>query len=130
VTSRRHLQRAIVAVAAVPIATGAVSILFGSAVIPGGGSPSAGVESELRFYAVWWVGAGVFLASLAPRIEERGRALRAVCALLVLGAVGRMLAIFDAGWPPAMFVVLLGLELVVPLVLVVWHVRVMRKPVA
>jgi hypothetical protein len=124
VSSRRNLQRLIVALAAVPITTGAVSLVFGTAAIPDAGAPSASTESELHFYAVWWLGAGLFLASLAPRIEHRGRALQAVCALLVLGAVGRVLAIADAGWPQPIFVVLMALEFLLPPVLVVWQARV------
>jgi hypothetical protein len=124
--SRRNLQRLIVALGLVPIVTGAVSLVLGTDAIPEAGAPSASTESELRFYAVWWLGAGLFLASLAPRIEERGRELRAVCALLVLGAAGRALAIADAGRPQPIFVVLMVLEFLIPPVLVLWQARVAR----
>jgi hypothetical protein len=124
--SRRNLQRVIVALGLVPIVTGAASLVFGTDVIPEAGSPSASTESELRFYAVWWLGAGLFLASLAPRVEQRGRELRAVCALLVLGACGRALAIADAGRPQPIFVVLMALEFLIPPVLVLWQARVAR----
>jgi hypothetical protein len=48
-------------------------MLLGSDSIPDSGQPSASIESELRFYSVWWIGAGVFIAWLASRIEERTR---------------------------------------------------------
>jgi hypothetical protein len=124
--SRRNLQRLLVAIGLVPIVTGAVSLVLGTDAIPEAGSPSANTESELRFYAVWWLGAGLFLASLAPRIEQRGRELRAVCALLVLGACGRALAIADAGRPQPIFVVLMTLEFLIPPALVLWQARVER----
>jgi uncharacterized protein DUF4345 len=127
--SRKYLQRTLVALAAIPIATGALSLLLGSAVIPDAGSTAASVESELRFYSVWYLGAGVFLASLAPRIEQRGRELQAVCGLLVLGAVGRLLAIASSGRPHPLFVALLVVELVLPPVLVLWQARVARAAV-
>jgi hypothetical protein len=125
-TSRRNLQRTIVAFAVVAVVTGALSVFFGSSVIPNGGSAKASVESELRFYAAWYLGAGLFLASLAPRIEHRRLELRMVGLLLILGAVGRILGIADAGWPHPIFIVLLALELALPPVLVVWQSRVSR----
>jgi hypothetical protein len=122
--SRKYLQRLMVGLALVPVATGAVSLVLGTDAISAAGTPSANTESELRFYAVWWIGAGLFLASLAPHIEERGRELRVVCALLALGGVGRALGVADKGWPKPMFVVLMALELLLPLVLVLWQARV------
>jgi hypothetical protein len=125
-TSRRNLQRTIVGFAVVAIVTGTLTVFFGTAVIPRGGSATASVESELRFYGAWYLGAGLFLASLARRIEHRAFELRMVSLLLVLGGVGRILAIADAGWPHPLFIVLLALELLLPPVLVVWQWRVSR----
>jgi len=107
------MGRVLRVLAIVPIVAGAGTIVFGSNVIQDGGSPAASVESELRFYSAWWVGAGLFLWWLAPQVAERRRALRVFCAVLLLGAFGRVLAIVDAGWPDPFFVVLLGVEVVV-----------------
>jgi hypothetical protein len=125
-TSRKNLQRAIVAFAVVAVVTGTLTVFFGSAIIPDGGSTTASVESELRFYAAWYLGAGLFLASLVPRIERRRLELRVVCLLFVLGGVGRIVGIADAGWPHPIFIGLLALELLLPPVLVVWQSRVSR----
>jgi uncharacterized protein DUF4345 len=110
----------------IPVVTGAASLLFGSDVISGGETTSANVESELRFYAAWWIGAGAFLISLAPRIEEHAAGLRAVCGLLVLGAVGRLIGIATAGRPSTLYLVLLAIELLLPVALVPWQARVAR----
>ncbi|HVL95799.1 MAG TPA: DUF4345 domain-containing protein [Solirubrobacteraceae bacterium] len=120
------LGRALLVLAAIPVITGAVTVLGGSATIPRAGEPAPAVESELRFYAVWWIGAGIYLASLAPRVQERGRELRAVCALLFAGGLARVLAMLDAGAPHPLFVVLMGAELVLAVVLVAWQARVAR----
>lgn len=124
--SRLWLRRTIVGLSVVPIVTGTTTVLLGSSIIQGGGEPTASTESELRFYGAWWIGAGLFLGSLAPHVEQRTVALRAVCGLLVLGAIGRALAIADAGRPRTIFLALLAAELVVATVLVVWQSRVAR----
>lgn len=126
VAQPQHLRRALRILAAVPIVAGGATALFGSSIIRDHGPVSGSVESELRFYGVWWIGLGIFLASLAPRIEERGRELRVACALLFLGGLARLWAIADVGRPAAEYVVLMVIELVVAVVLVLWQSRVAR----
>ena len=66
-----NLRRTLYVVAVVPIVTGALTAFLGADSVPSPGDPSANLESELRFYSVWWIGAGLFLVWLAPRVEER-----------------------------------------------------------
>lgn len=127
VVTIENLRRTLRILAVVPIVAGAATVLFGSGIIPGAERPGASVESELRFYGAWWIGAGLFLLSLAPRIEERGRELQVFAALLVLGAAGRVIALLDDGRPHAQFLVLMGLEIVVAGALVAWQRRVARS---
>ncbi len=117
------LRAALTLLGVVPIVTGLGSVLFGSGVIPGP-NPSPSVESELRFYAAWWVGGGLVLLWIARRPAERGIALRGLCAVLFLGGLARLLAAAQVGWPRPLFVVLMAIELVLPLVLVPWQARV------
>ncbi len=124
--SRTYLQRALIGLAVIPVLAGTATLLLGSDAIPDAGRPGASVESELRFYGVWWIGAGIFLASLARDVERRGWELRVFCALLALGAAGRVIALADDGRPHATFLVLMGVEIVVAVVLVVWQARVAR----
>ncbi len=63
-SAARALRAALLVLGAVPLLTGAASILLGSAIIPGP-DPSPSVESELRFYAAWWTGAGAVLLWVA-----------------------------------------------------------------
>lgn len=125
-TSRKNLQRTITGLSVIPIFFGALVLLTGSAAIPDAGSPSASVESELRFYGAWYLGAGLFLASLAPRIEERGRELRIFAGLLILSAIGRTIGIAADGWPHPRLVGLMAVEYLLPPILVVWQARVAR----
>ena len=119
----RGLRVLVLVLALVAVVAGAQTILLGSNVIPGGGEPSASAESELRFYGAWWLGAGLLLAWIARDLQRRGPALRAVSAVLFLAGLARLLAWADAGRPHPVFLVLLGFELVLPVVFVAWHAR-------
>ena len=109
------------ALALIPIATGLASVLLGSEIIRGGGPSNAGVESELRYYAVFYVAFGAFLWSLAPDVARRGRELRWAAAVLFCGGLARVVGVLVDGWPEADYVVLMAVELVLPPVLVAWQ---------
>ena len=121
-----QLSRTLRVLALIPIVTGLASVLFGSEIVRGSEGSDPSVESELRYYAVFYVGFGLFLWSIAPRIAERGRELRAAAALLFCGGLARAVGIAVDGMPAADYVVLMAIELVLPGVLVLWHRRAAR----
>jgi uncharacterized protein DUF4345 len=123
----RGLTRTLYVVGVIPIIAGALTVLLGADSVPSPGDPSPNVESELRFYSVWWIGAGLFLIWLAPRVAERTVEVRVFAALLFLGGVSRILAALDTDWPSTGQLILMGLELGLPVVLVVWQARVARS---
>ena len=128
--SLKNLRRTLYVLAVIPIVAGAATALLGSDSLPRAGKPTASIESELRFFSVWWIGAGLFLVWLARRIGQRTLELRVFCGLLFLAGLSRVLGILDAGWPSTLQIVLMGLELSLPVVLVVWQAKAVasRKP--
>jgi hypothetical protein len=114
-------------VAVIPIVTGALTVVLGADSVPAPGDPSPNLESELRFYSVWWIGAGLFLLWLAPRVEERTLELRVFCGLLFLSGVSRVLAALDTDWPSTGQLVLMGIELVLPVVFVLWQAKAVQQ---
>lgn len=122
-----NLRRTLYVVAAVPVVTGALTAFLGADSVPAPGDPSPNLESELRFYSVWWIGAGLFLIWLAPHVEERTTELRVFCGLLFLSGVSRALASLATDWPSTGQMVLMGLELVLPVILVTWQTGVARR---
>jgi hypothetical protein len=120
------LRRTLSVVAFVPIVTGLLTVLLGADSVIGAEEASPNLESELRFYSVWWIGAGLFLLWLAPQVEQRTLELRVFCALLFLSGVSRLLAAAATDWPGTGQVVLMVLELVLPVVFVTWQARVAR----
>jgi len=122
--SREVLRQVVRVLALAPIGTGAAAALFGTAIIPDVKSVDPSVESEMRFFAVWWVGAGIYLYTLAARIEVAGKELRVLCALLFSSGCVRWLSVAVDGWPHPIFVTLASVEVALPVLLVVWQSKV------
>ena len=122
-----NLRRTLYAVAVIPIVAGAATVTLGADSVPGAGSPSPSLESELRFYSVWWIGAGLFLIWLAPRVERRTLELRVFCALLFLAGLSRVFAAIATDWPSRGQIILMVLEFVLPIVFVLWQAAVVRR---
>lgn len=79
-----------------------------------GGLDHPNIDSELRFYAVYWVAFGLWVLQ---SLWRRGLAPWAYMALGLfwLGGFGRLLGIWlGSGWPDPLFVVLMWIELVAP----------------
>ena len=119
--ARRGLQVVLTGLALVAIAFGGLAVLTGTAAIPAAGSPGPNVDSELRFYAAWYVAGGVALLRVARRPESEAAVLHLVCAALLLGAAGRVVSWASTGRPSMAFVVLLAIEVAIPLVVLPWH---------
>lgn len=99
---------------AVVIATGVWSVLIGSDGQIGDAAATPDVETEFRFYAVFWIGFGAASLWIAPQVECRPGMVRALAALLFLGGIARGIAWVDEGRPHAFYIVLLALELLIP----------------
>ena len=124
--SLRNLRRTLSVVGWVPILAGAATVVLGAESIPDAGPENANLESELRFYAVWWIAAGCFVLWLAPRVGERTRELRVFCALLFLAGTSRLFAVLDTDWPSTGQLVLMVVEWTLAVVFVTWQARATR----
>ena len=126
-TLLRTLQRTLTVLAIVPIATGLWTALAGADSVPSPREASPSVESELRFYSVWYIGAGLALLWLAPRLREHAREFRVFCGLIFLAGCSRVLAALATDWPPTGQIILMCIELTLPLALAAWHARAIRR---
>jgi hypothetical protein len=121
------LRRTLYVLAVIPILTGAWTVAAGADSVLGAGDASPGIESELRFYSVWWIGAGLFLIWLAPRVEERTLEMRVFCGLLFLGGLSRVFAALATDWPSTGQMVLMLIEFTLAVVLAVWQAAAARS---
>lgn len=125
--SRRAFQVTLAALGCVPVATGLATLARGTSVVLDAPAPDPNVDSEHRFFAVWWTALGPVLWSLVPHVERRERAVRAVGAATFAGGVARLVAARQVGAPHPLYRFLTKVELVLPPVLLAWHASIRRE---
>ena len=124
---RRGLQVAVGIFGVVATVAGLVTVVAGAAGIVGGGPVSPTVDSEIRFYSVWYVLVGLFALRAVPRVEVEGFTIRLIFGALFVGGLARLLSLAVAGSPHVLTYVLLGLELVIPPIVLPWQAAVARR---
>lgn len=88
---------------------------------------TASEESEFRFFAAFWIAYGVAALWVAPRVDRETTAVRALALALFAGGLARGMAWIAAGPPHALFIALMGLELLIPPLAIWWHNRVASR---
>lgn len=124
--SRRAFEAFLVVLAVVAIVAGTATVLLGAESLVGGDSVSATVDSELRFYSVWYVGTGFLLLWCARNIDRAGPFIRGIAVLLLVAGLARGLSWVTVGKPHAVAQVLMVIELVLPSLIVLWHAALAR----
>ena len=126
--SKRGLQIVTAILAAVPVATGVISMsgiddpLYSSAVLP----PSTLLDSNLRFFGGVWFGLGIAMYGIIPNIEKQTSLFRALWGMVFAGGIGRIISMLMLGLPPAPFVGFTILEILGAPLIVLWQTRVAR----
>lgn len=123
---KRPLQITTAILGAVPLLTGAVGMmglhdpLYASAEIPA----QALLDSNLRFLSGIWLGLGLAVFWLIPRIEQQTVLYRVLWGMIFIGGIGRLLSMVFAGLPPLPFIGFTVLEIVGAPIFVLWQARV------
>ncbi|MTV14873.1 MULTISPECIES: DUF4345 domain-containing protein [Bradyrhizobium] len=120
---RRALQIATALLALVPILTGIITMLgVSDPLYASSGVPALPVlDSNLRFFGGVWLGPGLALLWLVPRIESEGVLFRVVWGGIFLGGIGRLLSMVMVGLPPLPFVGFTALEVIGAPLFVYWQ---------
>ncbi|MEY9495495.1 uncharacterized protein YjeT (DUF2065 family) [Bradyrhizobium elkanii] len=120
---RRALQIATALLALVPILTGIITMLgVSDPLYASSGVPALPVlDSNLRFFGGVWLGLGLALVWLVPRIESEGVLFRVVWGGIFLGGIGRLLSMLMVGLPPLPFVGFTALEVIGAPLFVYWQ---------
>jgi hypothetical protein len=127
---RGLLRVVLLLLGAVAVVAGLFTVATGTSGMSGASSATPNIESELRFYAVFWSAFGV-LALLAARSPERQSSLvRGLALFLFLGGVARGFAWLASARPDTQFLVLMGLELGLPVFIVWAQTRISRRPLS
>ena len=121
---RRLLQAAIAAACLVPISAGTLSLIEGPSFLSGVEDPvPVDLDSHYRYLSGLLLGLGLAFASCIPAIERRTARYQILGFIVVVGALGRLLSLLDAGAPGSGHLFGLVMELVVVPLLMLWQWR-------
>lgn len=80
------------------------------------------LDSNIRFYSGLWLGIGIILLWLIPRVEREKSLLQVIAIFFFLGGMGRLISILTCGIPSPIYFIYVLLELSFPL-LALWQKR-------
>ena len=125
---RRALQIVTAFLGLVPVATGLIGMsgisdpIYASLGLPA----NALLDSNLRFFAGVWLGLGLAILWLVPKIEQHTLLFRVIWGMIFIGGIGRIVSMLFVGLPPAPFIGFTILEIVGAPIFVIWQRRVAR----
>lgn len=125
---RRSLQIVTAVLAIIPVVTGLIGLsglrdpLYGASGI----DQSVLLDSNLRFFSGVWLGLGLALFWLIPRIEKQIVLFRFIWGAIFLGSIGRCLSMLFLALPPTPFIAFTLLEVIGAPLFVLWLARVAR----
>lgn len=121
-SSRSLLRAAFYLGGVVATTAGLHTVIAGVKSLPGQQqAANPAVESELRFYAAFYVAYGVAALRVAPRADRDTAAVRALAAALLLAGLARAGAWRAAGTPHGVQRALLVVELAAPPLVTAWQ---------
>ena len=118
---RRALQICIVLASLVPVFGGALGAWRGATAF--GAWPGAAADSHTRYLSGLLLAIGLAYWACVPTVERRGREIRLLTAVVLVGGLARLAGVFLAGDPDSMRWTLL-MELGVAPALCLWQARV------
>lgn len=130
--SKLGLQISTGLLAMIPVVTGLIGLsglrdpIYTSMGLPA----NAILDSNLRFFGGVWLGTGLTLYWLIPKIDKQTALFRALWTMIFLGGVGRLISMFQIGLPPPPFIAFTILEIVGAPVFVVWQAALRSKIVS
>ena len=112
----------------IPVATGLLGMMgvHDPVYVAAGVPPIVLLDTNLRFYSGVWIGLGLALWWLIPRIEKQTVLFRVLWGMIFIGGVGRLLSMIMLGGPPVTFVAFTAIEIVGAPLFIWWQLRVAR----
>ena len=128
----RLLQGATAMLALIPLTTGVLTMmgvddpLYRALGLP----PHPLLDSNMRFLGGVWLGLGLSVLWLVPRLASQAVLFRALWAMIFIGGLGRLISMSQVGLPPVPFIVVTALELLGAPLFVGWLHLCKRTPAA
>lgn len=112
--TKRSLQIATAVLGTIPVLTGIIGMsglsdpLYASPRVV----TNTLLDSNLRFFSGVWIGLGLALYWLIPKIEQQTVSFRAIWGMVFLGGIGRLISMLLPALPPMPFIGFTILEIV------------------
>jgi hypothetical protein len=115
------LKYILYAIALVVAITGFNVLLGGASAIPGssGVSAEATVDSELRFFSVFWLAYGGFCFWVARNIQAQFAFIPVIALAFFVGGLARLISMLSVGAPNIVLILAMILEFVIPIIIYV-----------
>lgn len=114
--------------ALVPLSMGLLSLIHGPAVLRGVSAPvTVDLDSHFRYLSGLLLGIGIAFVAAIPRVELHAGRFKLLCAIIVVGGIGRLLSLVGLGIPGPGHVFGLFMELGVVPAITLWQARIARR---
>ena len=110
----------------VAVVFGLVGVVTGGAGVIDHGDFSNEIDSEIRFFAAWYVAAGALILRAARHPATETVTVRILFGALFLAGCSRILSMIVVGRPHPFQIGLMVTELVLPVVVIPWQAAVAR----
>jgi hypothetical protein len=111
----------------VPVVAGLAGVLLGPGMVHEPGAASVAMDSHFRYLSGLLLGIGLGFWSTIPAIEAKTARFRLLTAIVFLGGLGRLYALFAVGVPDRAMLFGLTMELIVTPLLALWQTAVARR---
>ncbi|WP_344360438.1 DUF4345 domain-containing protein [Streptomyces gobitricini] len=125
-SSRRGFQWVLTLLTLFVLVTGVLEMVVGPSLLPGDPEVSTTVDSNYRFFAGIWCALGLVLAVASRRPEDHAAAVWAAFGAVFLGGIARGVSYLDVGAPHPVHTAFIGVELLLPPMMLLWYTRVRR----
>ena len=124
----RMTQALVGAIGIAVVAIGAAHLILGGAAVIGGSPLNATAEGEHRFFAALFCCYGPAFLWCVRGIEGKRRPLNLLAGAFLFGGLARLASVAISGPPNAFYSVMLGVELVIPLLVFFMASRLPESP--
>ncbi|MCA8891619.1 MAG: DUF4345 domain-containing protein [Hyphomonas sp.] len=123
---KRGLQVFLGVFSLIPVAFALLGFVHGAGRLSTDGV-TVDLDNQYRYFSGMYLVVAFLLWSIIPAIEKHGRTLLLISAAIFIGGLGRVVSYMTMGAPSQDLVVGMGIELVVPVIFVIWQRAVAAK---
>jgi hypothetical protein len=85
------------------------------------------LDNQYRYFSGMYLVVSFLIWSIIPSVEKHGRTVLLISAAIFIGGLGRVVSYMTMGAPSQDLIVGMGIELVVPVIFVLWQRAVAAK---